>query len=150
MKPPPLLPPAPPHHTHFQPSQAFTLCVYAQHLRDDDWGYLVGDDGLALAVVDADRLEGANAQRLPAVRHAVAVDTLMQHRGVWRSAGSCTHTPRAAVNHHRHHSKSSNDDDDITANTGSKQHSSVNNKHKKHNRTNEMALHMINSNCVKA
>lgn len=70
-------------------------------LRDDDRCDFVGDNGLGLVVVDADCLKGAHAQRLSAVCHPVAMDTLKRRRygnRLWRGAGSCTHAPQAAVN----------------------------------------------------
>lgn len=72
---------------------------FRRDLRDDDGGHFVGDNGLALAAVYADRLEGARAHRLLVVGHPVAVVTLKGGRnGLWRCAGSCTHAPQAAVN----------------------------------------------------
>ncbi len=52
--------------------------------------------------MDVVRLEGGAARRPPAVRHPVAVETLMQC-GLGSSAGSRTHTPLAAVNQTQTH-----------------------------------------------
>lgn len=71
-------------------------------VRDDHWSHFISDDGFGLVVVDVERLEGGAAGRPPAVRHPVAVETLMQC-GLGSSAGSRTHTPLAAVNHRKTH-----------------------------------------------
>lgn len=71
-------------------------------VRDDHRSHFISDDGFALVVVDVERLEGGAAGRPPAVRHPVAVETLMQC-GLGSSAGSRTHTPLAAVNHRNAH-----------------------------------------------
>lgn len=70
-------------------------------LRDDDGCNLVGDNRLGLAVVDADRLEGARADGLLDVGHAVTVNSLDGRRyrnGLLCGTRSCTHAPQAAVN----------------------------------------------------
>lgn len=72
------------------------------YVRDDHRCHFISDDGFGLVIVDAERLEGGAARRPPAVRHPVAVETLMQ-RGLGSSAGSCTHNPLAAVNQTKAH-----------------------------------------------
>lgn len=76
-------------------------------LRDDDRCDFVGDNGLGLVVVDVDCLEGAHAERLPAVGHPVHLETLeWRGGGDWLrcGTGSCTHAPQAAAERRRRRS----------------------------------------------